>query len=196
MKKIIKTSLGLGILALVTFSSSVHAATSDTTVAEVTIQSGQMSLTAPEANVTFSPITVDNSVQVRNIGFSNPLIVEDLTGTGTGWNVTVQASQFVETSGSLGLTLPSNTLKLQAPISVTPAAAGPTVSPSAPWTIDGTAVKILSAAPGDGMGTFDVAFSGASALQLSVDTSGSVVDPSSNPTTFESTITWQISTGP
>lgn len=196
MKKMFKASVGISALAFMMFSSTAYAAPTDTTVAEVSIQSGQLSLTAPAPNVTFSPITVDGNTHVRNVGFSNPLIVEDLTGTGAGWNVTVQASQFVETNGTAGLDLPTNSLRLQSPVSISPSAQAPAITGPAPWTIDGGAVKILSAVVNDGMGTYNINFSAANALQLSVDTSGPVVDVAANPTVYESTITWQVSTGP
>lgn len=199
MKRLIKGTVGVGALALMMLSNSVYAAPTDTTVAEVSVQSGQLSLTSPAPNVSFSSIIVDGSVHVRNVGFTNPLVIDDLRGTGPGWNVTVQASQFAEINGSAGLTLPTGTLRLQAPVSISPAGAqAPTVTGTAPWVIDMGAQQILSAAVGNGMGSYSINFPASTAMQLTVDTDSPtpLVDLAANPTIYNSTITWQVSSGP
>jgi hypothetical protein len=195
MKKL--GALGLSAVLALSFSTSVFAAT-DTTSTQVSVQSGALSITSPSASVDFGTITVDGTIQTvnANLGTMN---VADNRGTGDGWNVTVSASQFTQTGGVASpKVLPTNTFKLNDINSITQtvgSSALPTKAGTAPWTIDTGAIQILSAAVGDGLGTFDITFP-ASVLALDIDTAADVVDPAHNPTSYASTITWTIATGP
>lgn len=114
-------------------------------------------LTVP--NVSASDFTGDDldldgaagSVQAI-LGFT----VIDATGTGAGWRVTAQASQFTGSGGTPKLLAPAS-LSMTAP---TVEANGTTSSEPAvatgPFVIDnGSAVQIAAAAVDDGMGRFD-----------------------------------------
>lgn len=195
MKNKIKL-LSLSAILTLGLSSNVYAATSGTTPGQVTLQSGTMDITAPATTVNLGSITVDSTSKTVSANLSNMTVVDN-RGTGEGWNVTVSASQFTQTSGVTPLKLPTNTLKLNGvgTISQTIGTSGGPTATTAPWTIDTGAVKVLSAAANKGMGTFTVAFP-ASAISLTVDTAQKVVDPANNPTVYASTLTWVVSTGP
>lgn len=175
-----------------------YAATTDTTNAQVSIQSGSLSLTTPSVSADFGSITVDGTTKTQNVNLGT-LNASDYRGTGEGWHVTVSASQFTQTNVGVNpaLLLETNTLFLNGISNITQVdgSSGLPTSSGAPWTIDSGAVEILSAAVGDGLGSFDVTFP-ANALELNVDTSKTIVDPDNNPTLFESTITWTIVAGP
>jgi hypothetical protein len=184
-------SLTFGLLA------NTYAATSDTTSSQVSVQSGSLAITTPSASVDFGTVTVDGTVQTvtASLGTMN---ASDYRGTGEGWNVTVQATQFSQTIGAMK-TLPQNSLTLTSvdTISASDGNSSPVpTSPAGPFIIDGvSSVNILSAALSEGMGAYDVTFP-ANVLELAVDTSAGVVDAANNPTVYTSTVTWTIATGP
>jgi hypothetical protein len=191
------------------YGGQIFAATSGTTTATLGVQGGSLSITAPAVTTDFGNITLTTGSQVANASIGT-LSVVDATGSGAGYKVMVQASQFTEVTpgggwagGTSAKTLPLSSLKLGVPSSVT--AVGGTTSPApavqigAATVIDsGSQVKLLSAAVGNGMGSYDVAFA-ANALGLTVDVATAQVDPtnySGVPTPYASTITWSIVTGP
>lgn len=195
MKKTLKL-LSLSTILALGLGNSVFAATSGTTPGQVTLQSGTMDITAPATTVNLGSITVDSTVKTVNANLTNMTVVDN-RGTGEGWNITVSASQFTQTTGGTPLKLPTNTLKLNGIGTITQTvgtSGGPTTT-TAPWTIDTGAVKVLSAATNKGMGTFTVAFP-VNAVSLNVDTAQKVVDPANNPTVYASTLSWVVSTGP
>ena len=78
--------------------------------------------------------------------------ITDLTGTGAGWHVTVDASPFE--SGAHGLERGSLSMSRPLVDAVDTPSAAPAIAPG-PYTIDdGTAVQIANANAGDGMGRF------------------------------------------
>ncbi|QST02785.1 WxL domain-containing protein (plasmid) [Pontibacillus sp. ALD_SL1] len=193
-KRITSGVLALGLMF--GLSSTSFAATTDTTDAQVSIQAGNLEIVSPNANVDFGTISVDGTTQTVNLSLGT-LVARDYRGTGEGWHINMQATPFTQTGG-LGLTLPTNTFKLNGISSIvqTDGSSGlPVVSGAAPWTIDSGAVEIVTAAVNDGLGSFDIDFP-VNALSLDVDTAGNVVDPGETPTVFNSTITWTIVTGP
>ncbi|MEH7097402.1 WxL domain-containing protein [Neobacillus vireti] len=167
----------------------VSAATTGTTNATVTVLGGSLGLTSPNPTVNIGSIALDGTTKnlTANLG---TMAVQDLTGSGSGWNVTVSATQFTADTH----TIPKNSLSLKGIDSVTSDGTAST-APSAvsgALTIDsGTAQKILTATQGTGMGKYNVNFV-KDALQLTVpaDTYASTNSP------YSSTITYTIVTGP
>lgn len=215
MQKLKKYKLTVAVVALLmgTLGGQAFAATSGTTTASVGIQSGGLTITAPTVTTAFGNITLTAGV-VKPTATLSTLSVVDATGSGAGYKVTAQASQFTElgTDGAAwngvgesgtAKTLPLSSLKLAVPSSIT--AVGGTTSPvptasiAALTVIDGGApVKVISAAVNQGLGSYNVAFPAAS-LELTVDVATAQVDTvnyPAAPTPYSSTITWSIVTGP
>lgn len=187
MRKVLLTCVSL-LLAMTVFQTA-HAATTGSSTASVTVNGGAIDVITPPSNTTFAPVTLSGATVTTNANLSN-LVVSDSRGSGAGWNVTVQASQF--TTGTN--TIPLGSLRLNgivSPIVNTNGSASPvpTVQTGNPWTIDnGSAVKIVSAALNAGMGQYNISFP-ANALSLSVL-------PDTFSGTYTSTLTWTIVTGP
>lgn len=116
--------------------------------------------------------------------------VSDATGSGAGWHVTFQASQFAGT----GITLPASSLVLTAP-AVAPNgvnAAAPPVLQGATFTLDGgSAVPVVHALAGTGQGGWSMtqANSGGGDLALTVPANAAAG-------TYTSTLTFTLATGP
>lgn len=133
---------------------------------DVTVNGGSLGITVDPTAGNFGAVTLDGAAKTTTATFDG-FEVNDARGTGAGWNVTVQATQFAEWDSTLnanaggyvpsGKTLALNSLSLAAP---TVAADGTTsAAPSVltgPFSIDGgSAVKVASAAAGGGMGKYD-----------------------------------------
>ena len=118
--------------------------------------------------------------------------VGDSRETGEGWSVTVAATQFREWNGSQyvagGRALAPGSLSMPAP---TVAAVG-TVSPPpiitpGPYAIDGSSIKIASAAAGTGQGTY--AFTQGGPLTLTIPAAAYAA-------TYRSEVTLSLASGP
>jgi hypothetical protein len=124
-----------------------------------TVTGGSLSLTgAAPANFAGKSITgVDQTTTAALATFS----VSDLTGSGSGWHVTVEASQFTGdhdlAAGSLSMSQPT----VASPDTTSP---DPTVV-TGPYIIDDGAVSITSADTDEGMGTYNF---GATTLTLAL----------------------------
>ena len=201
------------VLLVGAFGGQAFAATSGTTTASVGIQSGGLSITAPAVTSDFGNITLAAGA-IKPTASLGTLSVVDATGSGSGYKVTAQASQFTELGtdgqawngvGETGTAkvLPTSSLRLGVPSTITPmggtTSPSPTASIAGLTVIDGGApVKVLSAAVNQGMGSYDVSFPAAS-LELTVDVATAQVDTVNYPgapTPYSSTITWSIVTGP
>jgi hypothetical protein len=107
----------------------------------------------------FDAVVLNGKLQSTNATI-DPFTVTDPSGTGTGWNVVMAATQFTDTSGK---TLPQGSLTVAAP-SIVIAEGAEGSSPvdnivKSGGTIDsGTGFKILSAPADSGMGTYTVSF--------------------------------------
>jgi hypothetical protein len=117
--------------------------------------------------------------------------VTDATGSGAGWHVTFQASQF---TGTGPITLPTSSLVLTAPV-ITPNGinlAVPPVNQGTTFTLDsGSAVPILHALAGTGQGawTMTQANTGGGDLALTIPADASAG-------TYTSNLTFTLATGP
>lgn len=165
------------------------------------IPTGSLSITPPTFS-NFPDVTLTGNSLSNTTHHTSNLVVEDLTNSGNGWNVTVQATQFTEVGGA-GLRIPLNSLTLSNVATISPingtVSPSPTTKAGSPWTIDGgSPVSILSAAVGNGKGTYSVAFSNP-ALRLNLNPATTYVDKvnfPSSPTPYQSTLTWSIISGP
>lgn len=106
----------------------------------------------------FSPVSLSGTIATTTATMSD-FSVTDSRATGEGWNVMIQGSIFAEWDGgayvSQGKTLPAGSLTMPAPsVSSTEATPAPPTLAAGPYQIDGHAVKIASAATGQGAGTY------------------------------------------
>ncbi len=137
----------------------------------ITINGGSLNLSAVTLS-DFAPVTLSGSATTA-MTTMNPFTVTDASGTGAGWNVTVQATQFKEYVGgtyvSGGKTLALSSLSMAAPtVAANGTSSAAPAMTSGPYVIDsGSAVKIASAAVGNGMGAYDFT-PGANGLTLSI----------------------------
>ncbi len=90
MKFILTSSLGLLLLAI---SSPAYAATSDTSDATITFEQGVLNI-ASVPTLNFGTHTTSSQTVFQPTATPDNVIVEDFRGTGDGWNLTAQLSQF------------------------------------------------------------------------------------------------------
>jgi hypothetical protein len=172
-------------------------ASAETDDTSVTLSGGSLSFTTAPTADDFAATILTGATQTVTAGF-NDWRVNDARGSGAGWNVTMQASQFSDGQAT-PKTLPAGSLKLKAPVvsAVDPLnlAVAPVVSltPAPPWTLDGgSSVKVVSALAGTGQGewNFDQPNLVASKdLELTVPANAATA-------TYSSTVTSTLSTGP
>ena len=132
---------------------------SDSTSVEVS--GGSLSFTNP-AVADFDPVALTGVAQTPATDL-DAFTVTDATGTGAGWHVTAQATQFAGADKDLALgSLSMSEPTVDANGTTSP---DPTVN-GGPYTIDAlSAVTIASAAVDEGMGKYDF---GATTLTLSL----------------------------
>jgi hypothetical protein len=114
----------------------------------------------------FGAVLLDGAAQQATATLTN-LRVTDPRGTGEGWHVTVQATQF--TDQATLRTLPPGSLSMATPgvVQHDPTSSALPTLFDGPYYLDsGSAVHIASAAVGDGMGSYD--FTPGADLTLSV----------------------------
>jgi hypothetical protein len=165
----------------------------------VTVTGGTLSITVDPVVGDFTGVTLDGTAKTTTATFAG-FEVNDARGSGAGWNVTVQGTQFAEYDSTLnagagglvtgGKTLAPNSLSLAVP---TVAPDGTTSTRPAitdgPYTIDAaSAVKIASAAADTGMGKYDFT-QAATPLTLSIPSTAYAK-------TYRSTVTVSTVTGP
>jgi WxL domain surface cell wall-binding len=173
------SGLGIAVLSLLLVTPAL--AQSHTTVVVV---GGTFTMTTPEVG-NFVGLTIDGETKQTNATLGT-FGVSDLRGTGVGWHVTAQATQFANANASRKL--PGGSLQMSAP---TVSAQG-TQSPlpivtSGPYTIDaGSPAKIADAAFQTGMGKYSF---GATTLTLSLPAD-------IHADTYTSTVTLTVAAGP
>lgn len=207
-KSFIKNSaLAIILGAALLIGTPASAATSGTTKASQAITGGTRDISV-SATTTFSAVTLDGTTQTAT---ANPgsLALQDNTGSGAGWRVSVQASQFTEKapvggfqSGTVAQKLPTGSLKLVntgASITQNGTTSGVPTWTGTTFTLDGGAAVNLLSAPADaGMGKYTVAL-GANSLSLTLLPASTYVDSinySGVATPYESTLTYSIIAGP
>lgn len=177
------------------------AAAADATDVVVT-GSSSLTINNPLAG-NFTGVTLDGTAKTTYTTFEN-ITPTDARGTGAGWNVTVQGTQFAEHNGTAyvtsGKTLPLSSLSMAA-VTITKSDSTSSAVPTAtagPFAIDtASAVKISSAAAdGTGMGSYtftqgdlDTVTAGSQPLKLTVPASAYAK-------TYRSDVTVSIVSGP
>lgn len=153
--------------------------------ADSAITGGSLSMTQPTVG-NFDAVTLDGQIQTSTASFG-AFAVTDATGTGSGWNVVVEATQFTDSVN--GLTLPTNSLDMALPtVTAQEGASDVSTIAKASGKIDNTTgVKILSADQDGGMGTYDV---DANTLTLNLQPKDVKAG------TYTSTVTVTVTTGP
>lgn len=123
----------------------------------MSIAGGELGISHPQVN-DFLSVTLDGTAR-SSVSSIEPFMVTDARGTGAGWEVSIQASQFREwdEGGYLAEArdLPLGSLALS-DVSVSPQGTDSAVAtvPSGPLVIDGRATSLAAAAPGTGMGSY------------------------------------------
>jgi len=182
MKKFLSTASVAVFLFCFTAGQSFAATTSDTK-ADVTITAGDRDITI-DSDQSFDPVQLNGQSQ-NTEATPGSLKVVDATGSGSGWHVMVSADQMHSDTHKI----PAGSLTLFSPSAVT--AEGTTsakpIATSGKWFIDsGSAVNVLSADNGTGMGTFETTFD---KLALTVPADTFAGD-------YQTTLNWEIVTGP
>jgi hypothetical protein len=115
--------------------------------------------TASVANLTLTPLSYSNSAQ-SNTG-TMTLNVDDASGTGAGWNVTIQTSSFVYSGANNGANIPAANLSLTSAAApamtagqAVDATNGPKVPASSPIGTLDSARKVIQANADYGLGTY------------------------------------------
>ena len=145
---------------------------------------GSLSVTTPSVG-DFGGITLNGTARTTTATMGT-FTVTDSRGTGVGWSVTVQATQF--TSGGHTLPLGSASMPVPSVAKVTPQSTGlPAIMPG-PYTIDGISATKIASAAADGSGEGSYIFT-PGLLTLSVPAS-------TYAGTYTSTVTVSVISGP
>jgi hypothetical protein len=186
----------IAVVAAAAVGVSASPALAATDATNVTVTGGVLSITNPVV-ANFTGVTLNGAAQTTTAAV-DAFSVNDATGTGGGWNVTVQASQLAQYDSTLnagaggyvtgGRTLALNSLSLPASTVASPNTTSPDPSITAgPYLIDSaSAVKVASAAANEGMGKYDFS---AATLTLSLPASVYAAN-------YRSDVTLSVVTGP
>jgi hypothetical protein len=153
-----RLALGLGAGALLVSIVAVPTSASDTVIQAIT-GSG---LTASVADLVLPSVAYQNAA--HNVTGTMVLTADDSTGSGAGWNVTIQSSALVWVgTANGGIDIPASKLALSsaaAPTSIAGQAVdvalstGPQVPPTSPLGTLDTPRKVLVATAAYGQGTY------------------------------------------
>jgi hypothetical protein len=207
------------LVALLAFAPLAGAATSNDTT-QFAVTAGALAFGTPAPDVPNLPsLTLNGQVQTLN-GQMASFAMSDATGSGSGWNVSVigdtaalKSPVFKEycNSGSACGSVPANSYAsggaTLAPNSLTLSSTGagftaqngttgtpPTHQCGSPCNVDsGSQVKVVSAAIGAGMGTYQANTYGASSLALSAPTTVKALGASE---VYRVDLVWSLNSGP
>ena len=187
MKQIVAFLVVAGLLAVT--AATVYTVYAETATVTVTSDS----LTVTPDDVALSTVVLDGSDKTSTSAYtSNAWTAEDARGTGAGWNVTIEATDFSDGgTNTIDISEPDQEFKIQiedANITVIYGNTKPTssvTSMTAIPTTGGTPLKIITAATNTGMGSYNTppAFE----LEVRAETVAAV---------YTSTITVAINSGP
>jgi hypothetical protein len=140
-------------VALAIAAVAVAPSLADTTVTQ-TISDG--SRTADLSTLTFDPLNYSNAEQLSTGSMS--LTADDSTGTGAGWNVTIQSTDFAYSGAYAGTNIPAANVSIVEPGAPTPVAGEAISGEVGPFAGLGgsldTPRKVLFANAGGGKGTY------------------------------------------
>jgi hypothetical protein len=175
---------------------------------------GSLSFSTIPAMPTLGAVTLTGSAQTTSSTMTN-FAVADSTGSGSGWNVTVnglsgagKSTVFKQycpnaTCGTdsgpgyvaSGYTLPADSLTLASTgASFSPSTSAPTYQCASACDVDSASpVKLVSAAPGAGMGTYATTGWGASSLGLTTPGTLHALQPNE---VYRVDLVWTLTSGP
>ena len=196
--------------------AQASAATSEDNT-KFSVSAGSLSFSTTPAMPTLTSVTLNGSAQTTNTTMTN-FGVDDATGSGSGWNVTVEGQSGTGKSAVFaqycpktkcgsdsegyvggGQSLAANSLTLNSTGASFAAQGGttgtaPTLQCSTACNIDHpSAVKVASAATSAGMGTWLTSGFSATSLALSTPSSLKLL---SNEEVYRINLLWTLSTGP
>ena len=191
-KPILKTALFTLLLSLAFVSTVSASPTAQSNKVDVTIQSGEFSLSAPEISEEFGSVVLGADIQILNASFGLPFTVKDLRGTQEGWRLDVQAAPLSNEKH----TLPASSLTIEPVANIERVGSGsgtmPTSSQTAATPIDaGSAVGLVSAPKGGGMGVFEITLP-ADALAVTIDATTARTDGG----VYTTTLNWSLVQAP
>lgn len=141
-------------LALAIAAVAVVPSLAETTVTQ-TITDGAR--TADLSSLTFDPLRYSNAEQISSGVMS--LTADDNTGTGAGWNVTVQSTDFVYSGQYAGIDIPAANVSIVDPGDPVVVTGEAITSEDGPFAGQGgsldTPRKVLFANEGGGKGSYD-----------------------------------------
>ncbi len=117
------------------------------------ITAGTLAFVSTPASFSFTSITLNGATQTTTA--SVPLDIGDATGSGNGWNVTLSATTFTNASGNTLADGDFSVLSTSLPTvacDTNSTCTAATLANLYPYTLSGTATKLLSSAAGTGMG--------------------------------------------
>lgn len=194
--RLITVTALLGLSAAASFGGVAHAAGGPTSLA---LTGGSLTVTGGAPGNFSANLNGANQTAYTSLASYD---ANDATGTGSGWNVTFQATQFTcvvatDAGCKTGFTtLPLSSLSIAAPTAACASGStctgSPTVSISGNTAVDvASAVKVLSAAVNTGLGSYTVTPGTIGTGQLALAIPGNALA-----TTYHSTLTITVISGP
>jgi len=217
-----KRILGLTVAILSLLAATPVAAATSTQTATFTVQPGALSLAnitgiTDQSNIVALNGTAETvDMQWQSSVGNNLLSVTDATGSGSGWHVTIGASQLTEVtppggwaSGTSALTLPLDSTVVAVSGAQTAAGSGatqvsgtggPSFTSNGSMAIDEGAIPVtlVDTQPGYGMGQYLFSFS-TYPIVVNLQPSSTFVDGKNypgQPTPYATTITFTVVSGP
>ena len=193
---------------------TAHAATQNDSTS-FAVNTGSLAFSSVPAMPTLGAVTLNGSAQTTNTTMTN-FAVDDATGSGSGWNVTVNglsgggksavfkqycpnATCGTDSGGpgyiGAGYSLPVDSLTLASTgATFNPSTSAPTYQCSSACNVDsGSAVKIISAAANNGMGTFTTTGWGGTSLAL---TTPATLHALQTNEVYRVDLLWTLTSGP
>lgn len=185
-KKLMGTGLAAIMMLSVAGGASAATPTKDNKV-DLNIQTGGFHLNVSDINAFDNIVLKPDMPDAYKTSFAGPQVVTDLTGTGDGWNLTVEASKFVD---GLGAELKGTALSLdQLKDSTGYGQNSEVVIKQGTQAIDAGPVLVASANRDTGMGEFNLNYD-TNALSLNIDPTKAKVG------NYKSTLTWTLTNAP
>jgi hypothetical protein len=215
-RNIVKVTLAIALALAVCCGPAFGASSNDQT--QFSVSGGTLSFSTAPAMPTLTSVTLNGAAQTTNTTMTN-FAVQDATGSGAGWNVTVNGNSNAGKSAvfkqycpnatcgtdtgpgyiTSGQTLPANSLTLTstgASFSAQNGSTGtsPTLQCGSACNVDSaSAVKIASAALSAGMGTWGTTGWGGSSLALSTPSTLMALQTNE---VYRVDLVWTLNSGP